>query len=442
MRLDRRLPGARAAGPQGPSLGSVTRPATTHRHAAWVNFITRLAYLGCTAGHPHRRWDRASPVGWSMADPSHKGVDTCRTAPGAGGPPASSSCSPSQVASSPLQLTRPPPADAGSGSRPRRRRRASARRRHTATRRAPTGRRCATCRRRARTRPPGRPSSPWRTLQHALSTITAGETLYVMGGTYTENVQISESSIHPGTADQPVKVLAYPGERPVVKGLLWLTNASYWHLDGINVTWNPSNSSEHPHGEDPRRHGWRISNAELWGARSYAGLLVSDGAEQFLVDHNFIHDTYASNDNNQDHLIYVDNGHDGSGVDRAQHPGPVAERSRGEARARRPRRLRDQQHRRAVQHLLRATAVRRTSSCPGRRATTRSTATCSTSPRAARPTSPPRAHRQQQRRARQPGVALGPAWWSWMRTASSTAGGNVHADPQLVDPDDDDFRPG
>ena len=38
------------------------------------------------------------------------------------------------------------------------------------------------------------------------------------------------------------------------------------------------------------------------------------GATDFLVDHNFIHDTYESNDKNQDHLMYVDNGPDGSGV--------------------------------------------------------------------------------------------------------------------------------
>jgi hypothetical protein len=157
----------------------------------------------------------------------------------------------------------------------------------------------------------GTEDQPWRTLQHALSTIEAGDTLYVMGGTYEEDVQVTP---HEGTPDQPVQVFAYPGERPVVEGLLWLNDASYWHLDGINVTWSSRNGSDHHMVKLHGGTGWRFSNAELWGARSFAALLIGDGAEEFLVDHNFIHDTYPSNDNNQDHLIYVDNGHDGSGT--------------------------------------------------------------------------------------------------------------------------------
>jgi hypothetical protein len=120
--------------------------------------------------------------------------------------------------------------------------------------------------------------------------------------------------VHPGTAEQPVKVLAYPGERPVVQGLLRLTNPSYWHLEGINVTWNPGNPADDHMVQLLGGTGWRFSHAELWGARSYAALLVGDGATGFVIDHNFIHDTYKTHQVNQDHLIYVDNGHDGSGV--------------------------------------------------------------------------------------------------------------------------------
>ena len=160
----------------------------------------------------------------------------------------------------------------------------------------------------------GTKARPWRSLQYALSRLQPGETLYVRGGTFVENVHISASRMHAGTPSEPVKVIAYPGERPVVKGLLWLTNASWWHLHGINVTWNPTNTSGSHMVKLLGGTGWRFSNGELWGARSYAALLVGTGARAFKVDHNFIHDTYASNDTNQDHLIYVDNGPGGSGV--------------------------------------------------------------------------------------------------------------------------------
>ena len=161
---------------------------------------------------------------------------------------------------------------------------------------------------------PGTPEEPWRSLQHALTSISAGQTLYVRGGTYTENVHVTGSQVHPGTSTRPIHVLAYPGERPVVEGLLWLTNPSYWYLDGISVTWSRANSSDDHMVKLLGGTGWRFGNAELWGARSYAALLVGRGATDFLVDHNFIHDTYASNDENQDHLMYIDNGPDGSGV--------------------------------------------------------------------------------------------------------------------------------
>ena len=76
----------------------------------------------------------------------------------------------------------------------------------------------------------------------------------------------------------------------------------------------PHQLRRQPHGEAAGGIGWRLTNAEVWGARSYAALLVGTGAASFMVDHNFIHDTYTTNGTNQDHLIYVDNGPDGSGV--------------------------------------------------------------------------------------------------------------------------------
>jgi hypothetical protein len=103
------------------------------------------------------------------------------------------------------------------------------------------------------------------------------------------------------------------GERPVVEGLLWLTAPTHWSIRGINVTW--SNES------DEREHmvkitggsNWEFVDAEVWGARSYAAILVAGEASDYRLANLFVHDTYESNGRNQDHLIYLNSG-DGGGV--------------------------------------------------------------------------------------------------------------------------------
>src|SRR5436305_7611508 len=56
----------------------------------------------------------------------------------------------------------------------------------------------------------GTEAAPWRTIQHALTSLGAGDTLVVHGGTYVEHVS---ASLHAGTATAPIVVKAAPGER-------------------------------------------------------------------------------------------------------------------------------------------------------------------------------------------------------------------------------------
>lgn len=55
---------------------------------------------------------------------------------------------------------------------------------------------------------------PWRTINHGLKFLEPGDTLYLRGGTYYENVYISLA----GTAEAPVTVRSYPGELVVIDG--------------------------------------------------------------------------------------------------------------------------------------------------------------------------------------------------------------------------------
>ena len=157
----------------------------------------------------------------------------------------------------------------------------------------------------------GTESQPFRTIAKGLSTLRPGDTLVVGGGTYAERIR--SVAITGGTPQAPITVVAAPGERPVVEGLLWLKGADHWTIDGINVTWSPANDTNEHMVKFTDGRGWRFTNAEVWGARSFAGILVAGQPSDWSLDHLYVHDTAATNGLNQDHLIYVNAG-TGSGL--------------------------------------------------------------------------------------------------------------------------------
>jgi hypothetical protein len=158
----------------------------------------------------------------------------------------------------------------------------------------------------------GAENAPWRTIGASLSKLRPGETLYVRGGTYAENIQ--NPVIQPGRADARIRVAAYPGERPVIRGLLWLMRPSYWTIDGINVTWSTSNEATDHMVKITNGVGWIFENAELWDARSFAGLLVygdiSGEPANWVIRGNCVRDTWTSpiHHVNGDHNLYINTG--------------------------------------------------------------------------------------------------------------------------------------
>jgi hypothetical protein len=149
----------------------------------------------------------------------------------------------------------------------------------------------------------GKKAAPWRTVASSLPRLHAGDTLWLRRGTYTENVSVT---VTPATAAARTRVRAYPGERPVIVGKLWVQNASYWTFSGVNVTWGTGLTSDQQMVRIIRAHHWRYTNSELWNAHSTAALGINPGAYAFRVDHNYIHDTVPSNYAQQDHLIYCE----------------------------------------------------------------------------------------------------------------------------------------
>lgn len=156
---------------------------------------------------------------------------------------------------------------------------------------------------------------PFNLLEIALRSLKAGQTLIVHGGTYTEQINVRDLGV--GTADEPIVVRAADGERPVVVGLLWMSGLEHWTIEGINVTWDEERNSSNQHMVklDGGRN-WRFSDAEIWGAQSFAAVLVSGLPENFELSGLHVHDTAPANDRNQDHLIYLNSGTHGGLIER------------------------------------------------------------------------------------------------------------------------------
>lgn len=71
--------------------------------------------------------------------------------------------------------------------------------------------------------------SPWATFAHALPQLEPGDTLFVRGGTYYQNIYV-ESTFSDGTANAHIVIQNYPGEQPIIDGDFsqWSGGAAYW----------------------------------------------------------------------------------------------------------------------------------------------------------------------------------------------------------------------
>ncbi|GAP11681.1 right handed beta helix region/Chondroitinase B [Bellilinea caldifistulae] len=79
---------------------------------------------------------------------------------------------------------------------------------------------------------PGTITQPWRTISKAVRTVKAGDIVYIRQGTYMEQVEIIAS----GSADSPVQLLAYPGEKVIIDGNNRLPS-SYTALLSLRGSW-------------------------------------------------------------------------------------------------------------------------------------------------------------------------------------------------------------
>jgi hypothetical protein len=160
----------------------------------------------------------------------------------------------------------------------------------------------------------GSVNAPWRTLGKALGSLQPGDLLTVDGGTYRE--RLTDLSVTSGTRHHPIQVVAASGSKPVLKGLLWLKDADHWSVRGLNVTWSSDNADDQHMVKFDGGNDWTFSDAEVWGARSFAAILVTGNPKDWRLSRLFVHSTHKTHDTNQDHLIYVSSGDRGGVIER------------------------------------------------------------------------------------------------------------------------------
>ena len=107
---------------------------------------------------------------------------------------------------------------------------------------------------------------PWLTLAHAATSIVAGDTVQIRGGTYQA---VSTWSVN-GTEANPITITNYPTETPVIDGNNWAIPADMYPLLQINGDW------------------YTVSNLEIRYSGGY-GLIVADGADYCTIDNIYTH---------------------------------------------------------------------------------------------------------------------------------------------------------
>jgi hypothetical protein len=142
-------------------------------------------------------------------------------------------------------------------------------------------------------------STPKLTVRHCVSIMVAGDTCYVRGGTYTETDTIRFGTT--GTQANPIKLLAYPNESPVIT---WATQTSNDRILILNTA------------GDEVAMGWiTISGFEIH--HGYNGIKFHS-VHNSTISHNWLHD------HAQSAILGIGGHHDVITRNILNHNGPIA----------------------------------------------------------------------------------------------------------------------
>lgn len=166
---------------------------------------------------------------------------------------------------------------------------------------------------------PGTLEQPFSTWQKGFEAVVEGDTVYVRGGTYYPGGVLGNNVYcgayvngKSGTPSDPINILAYPGESPVmdcrnISGTgsrvgIYLYNVDYWYLKGLSVT----RVDQFPTGEyfanGIRIYSGDYNKLELIKSYSNGGsgitiVYASEGNCILNCDAYYNYDKYSSGDN-------------------------------------------------------------------------------------------------------------------------------------------------
>ncbi len=154
----------------------------------------------------------------------------------------------------------------------------------------------------------GSSAAPWRTVQKALNTLTAGQIAIVRAGTYVESLDMSRA----GTPSAPITVRAEAGARPILRAgtgqpdntaLHFRSGAAYIRVQGFTIEGATGPSSTNVYA-DGSSHDLEISECEIRGSQRQ-GFFSEASTSRVHVIACRIHDNGGSGPSNLDHNLYV-----------------------------------------------------------------------------------------------------------------------------------------
>jgi len=149
---------------------------------------------------------------------------------------------------------------------------------------------------------------PWQTVQKALSTLEAGEIVYVRGGTYSQDLLLSRA----GTASAPFTVRNYPGERVVLEPgtgqsddmpLQVGNGAAYVRFQGLVFEGATGSSTTNVYAWG-NAHDIELSACEITGS-ARQGFFSEPSTSSIQIIGCNIHDNGGSGPVHLDHNVYM-----------------------------------------------------------------------------------------------------------------------------------------
>jgi CSLREA domain-containing protein len=139
---------------------------------------------------------------------------------------------------------------------------------------------------------PGSFDQPWRTVQHAVGSVEAGDTVWVRGGAYHEGVDIATSGL-PGL---PITLIGYPGEVAMLDGSglerrdgIVIGGADYWTFQDL-VIQDYSQEGERGFGFVSWYHSQGITLRNLDFSLVGTPVKFDQGGEEVLIEDVYGHD--------------------------------------------------------------------------------------------------------------------------------------------------------